>query len=87
MLRAYAPRAARLGLPAGHRSPMATYAQVAERLAAAGRQPDDAREVDEADLARVHDGAYLADPDRTVAAIAAGLFAVAETLGARRTTC
>jgi acetoin utilization deacetylase AcuC-like enzyme len=60
VLRVYSPRAAPVELPAGHRFPMAKYAQVAERLAASGWRIEDAPDVDEADLARVHDRAYLA---------------------------
>jgi acetoin utilization deacetylase AcuC-like enzyme len=56
---AYSPRAVEVELPAGHRFPMAKYARVAERLAAAGWRIDDAPDVDDVDLARVHDGAYL----------------------------
>jgi acetoin utilization deacetylase AcuC-like enzyme len=57
---AYSPRAAHVELPLGHRFPMAKYGDVAARLASAGWRISDAPDVDDADLARVHDGAYLA---------------------------
>jgi acetoin utilization deacetylase AcuC-like enzyme len=56
---AYSPRAAHVDLPPGHRFPMAKYVHVADRLSAAGWDVVDAPDVEDADLARVHDGAYL----------------------------
>jgi acetoin utilization deacetylase AcuC-like enzyme len=58
---AFSPRAAHVELPLGHRFPMTKYLHVADRLAAAGWRIEDAPDVEDADLARVHDAAYLDD--------------------------
>jgi acetoin utilization deacetylase AcuC-like enzyme len=61
--RAFSPRHIPVDLPPGHRFPMSKYALLADRLAADGWIVDDAPDVADADLARVHAPDYLAALD------------------------